>query len=97
MDHLKLNREVPISPQLIEAIKCFPVQREVTHCDNTFVVSPFDIYAKCPSCGHGIKVRSFAAVTEIEDVFDAVFAWMLQNGASEVASRRQAVIAADED
>jgi hypothetical protein len=66
MDHLRLNREVPISHLLIDAIKCFPVQREVTHCGNTFVVSPFDICAKCPSCGHAIKVRSFAAVTDIE-------------------------------
>jgi hypothetical protein len=30
-------------------------------------------------------------------VFDAVFAWMLQNGANEVVSHRQAAIAEDED
>jgi hypothetical protein len=32
MDHLKLNREVPVSPLLLEAIKAFLVRRGVTHC-----------------------------------------------------------------
>ena len=43
------------------------------------------------------EVRSFAAVTEIEDVFDAVFAWMNQPGAAELASQRRQVIASDSD
>jgi predicted RNA-binding Zn-ribbon protein involved in translation (DUF1610 family) len=94
---LKRTTTVEIPPELIEAIRAFPLQREVTHCGHTFNISPFDVYADCPHCGKHIKVRSFSGGTEIEDVFEAVFAWMLQNGASEIVSRHQAIIAADED
>lgn len=89
--------EPNVSHGLVEAIRAFPVVREVRHCGTTFRVSPFDFYATCPACGTRIKVRSFAAVTELEDVFDAVMEWMLQPGADEVVRRRQAVIAADPD
>jgi hypothetical protein len=51
---------------------------------------------ECPRCGVRIKVRSFSAIPEIEDVFDAVFEWMNQEGAREVAERRQATLAAEE-
>ncbi len=66
--------EVPISEELVEAIRDFPVQRELEHCGQTFAVSPFDIYFKCPACGQELKVRSFSGGVEIEDIFDAVFA-----------------------
>jgi hypothetical protein len=46
-------------------------------------------YVDCPRCGSRIKVRSFSAGGEIEDVFDAVFEWMNQPTAQEVARRRQ--------
>jgi hypothetical protein len=42
-------------------------------------------------------VRSFAAVAELEDVFDAVFEWMRQPGAADLVRRRQEEIAADSD
>jgi hypothetical protein len=86
-----------VSAELIEAIAAFPVHRDVTHCGATFQVSSFDIYADCPVCGARLKVRSFAAATELEDVFDAVFAWMTQPGAAEVVRRRQQQIAEDAD
>ena len=89
--------ELPIAHDLLEAIASFPVQRDVHHCGTTFTVSPFDIYATCPACKKRLKVRSFAAVTEIEDVFDAVMTWMLQPGASEAVQRRMAEVAADPD
>lgn len=86
-----------VSADLADAIAAFPVRRDVTHCGTTFQVSPFDIYADCPVCRARIKVRSFSAVPELEDVFDAVFAWTAQPGAAEVARRRQRQIAEDAD
>ena len=89
--------EASRSHGLVEAIASFPIQRDVHHCGTTFNVSPFDIYVTCPVCKKRVKVRSFAAVTEIEDIFDAVMTWMLQPGASEAVQRRMAEIAADSD
>ena len=89
--------ELPLSHDLVEAITAFPTSRDVHHCGATFQVSPFDIYATCPVCGTRMKVRSYAAVTELEDVFDAVMTWMLRPGAEEAVRRRMAEIAADPD
>ena len=82
---------------LVEAIESLPLLREVHHCGESFSVSPFAIYAECPICRSRIKVRSFSGATELEDVFDAVFAWMNQPGALELAQQRQQEIAADSD
>ena len=89
--------ELQIPPGLIDSIASFPLQREVRHCGQTFHVSAFDFYAACPRCGVRIKVRSFAAVVELEDVFDAVFAWMSQPGAEDLVRSRQKVIEEDKD
>jgi alkylhydroperoxidase family enzyme len=59
-------------------------------------VAPFDYYATCPHCNARVKVRSYAASPEIEDVFDAVFEWMNQDGARDVAERRRAALAAED-
>jgi hypothetical protein len=80
---------------LIEEIEHLHSEREVSHCSQSFQVSPFAIYATCPSCQAKIKLRSFAAVPEIEDVFDAVFRWMNQPGASDHAQQRIQEIAED--
>lgn len=94
----KDNRSEPeISPQLIEAIKSFPLSREVEHCGGVISVSPFAIYAVCPQCMVKIKVRSFSAVTELEDVFDAVFNWMNQPRALQLAEERQEILKEDEE
>jgi transcription elongation factor Elf1 len=61
-----------------------------------FFVSPFDIYATCPHCGQRLKVRSFSGTTEVEDVFDAVFEWMLHGDGAGLARRRQEAIHDDE-
>ena len=82
----------PISPELIDAIKAFPHRRDVRHCGATFAVPPFDVYAICPRCDQRIKVRSFAAATELEDLFDAVFEWMLQGDGTDLARQRQDAI-----
>lgn len=86
-----------IPPRLLETIRSLPVYRSVIHCSETFPVSPFDFYADCPRCGTRIKVRSFAAVAELEDVFDAVFMWMNQPGAEELVRRQQQVLQQDHD
>ena len=77
---LEHHAGVEVSEDLLEAIRSFPVRREVEHCGGRFSVSPFDFYADCPGCGQRIKVRSFTAGGEIEDLFDAVFEWMNQPG-----------------
>jgi predicted RNA-binding Zn-ribbon protein involved in translation (DUF1610 family) len=75
--------------ELIEVISSFPLAKEVEHCGGTFSVDPFETYASCPKCGEQIKLRSFSASYEIEDVFDAVFRWLSRPEANEVAKRRQ--------
>ena len=86
-----------ISLELIDAIHAFPVEHETEHCNQRFRVSPFDFYAICPQCGTRFKVRSFAGVTELGDVFDAVFEWMNDPKASEFAEQRRAIIAEEDD
>ena len=95
--NLHTDPQVDVPSHLIEAIRAFPRTREVEHCDHKLVVSPFDMYATCPHCGRRIKLRSFSAAYEIEDVFDAVFEWMQQTGAVELVRRRQQAIAADRE
>ena len=94
---LKNRLAVEIPPDVIEAIHSLPARREVEHCGSTFAVSPFDIYAVCPRCGTRIKLRALAAVTEIEDLFDAVFEWMITPAGREAAERRLQEIAADSE
>jgi hypothetical protein len=74
---------------MIEEIEKLPVEREVVHCGATFMASPFAFYGVCPICGSKIKLRSFGAVTETQDVFDAVFAWMNKPGALHMAEERR--------
>jgi hypothetical protein len=88
---------VDVSPELVDAIAQFPTTRTVKHCGQSFSVSPFDLYAVCPQCSSRVKVRGFAAVPELEDVFDAVFAWMNQPGAAEVAEKRRREMAREEE
>ncbi len=73
----------------MEALRSFPCEREVKHCGVKIVASPFDFYATCPRCGARMKLRSFSAAHEVEDVFDAVFEWMNQPGAAELVRRKQ--------
>jgi len=86
-----------IPEQLLEAVRTFPLQREVEHCVNRWTVSPFELYANCPRCGSRVKLRAFAGSADIEDLFDAVFEWLLQPGAADLAKRRQETLADDAD
>jgi hypothetical protein len=85
---LKDRCPIDIPAGLLDAIRSFPLEREVEHCGIRMTVSPFDFYAECPQCGTRIKVRSLSGTEEIEDVFDAVFEWMNRPMAQEVAKRR---------
>ena len=94
---LERDRRIDVPYFIIDTIRSFPLEREVEHCGSKFVVSPFDIYATCPRCSTRLKVRSFSAVPEVEDVFDALFEWMLQPGAGQLAKHRQQAIESDRD
>jgi hypothetical protein len=89
-------RSVEISSDLIEAIRAGSVRREIEHCGARITVAAFDFFATCPHCRARIKVRSYAATPEIEDVFDAVFEWMNQEGAQEAAEQRRVALATEE-
>jgi hypothetical protein len=94
--NLKNPPGLEIGSDLIHAIRAFPLRREIEHCGAPITADPFDFYVECPQCGTRLKVRSFSAIPEIEDVFDAVFEWMNQEEARDVADRRQAALAAEE-
>ena len=89
------HHSLDISEELLEVIRSFPVQRETEHCGIRFVVDPFAFYAECPRCGTRIKVRSFTAAPEIEDLFDAVFEWMNRPEAQDVANQRRIALASE--
>lgn len=89
------NENISISPALLDAIRSFPMERKVCHCGEEFVSSPFEIYAVCPVCQTKIKIRSFSALAEIEDVFDAVFEWMMRPGAQALIEGRQKILRED--
>lgn len=93
-DHLAVSE---VSPELLDAIESFPVSRDVEHCGTRFAISPFDLYAVCPTCSSRIKVRSFGAVPELEDLFDAFFTWMNRPGASALAQNRMQSLAEQDD
>jgi len=94
---LKSLPTVAVSTDLLDAIRSFPVQREVEHCGGRWTVSPFDLYTSCPDCGTRLKVRTFSALPELEDLFDAVFEWLSRPEARDVACRRQADLEAGRD
>jgi hypothetical protein len=89
------HQSLDISEDLLNSIRSFPAEREIEHCGVRIGISPFAFYAECPRCGTRIKVRSFAAGPEIEDVFEAVFEWMNRPDAQKVADQRRLDLASD--
>jgi|GEM_PF-5518242 len=83
----KIPMLAAIPPALLEEIEHLPVRRDVSHCGTTWQISPFDVYSDCPVCKTRFKVRAFGG-SEIEDVFDAVFAWMSTPEARAAAEAR---------
>jgi hypothetical protein len=94
---MKTQTPIGIPSEILDMIREFPVERQAEHCGQRFSVSSLAIYARCPACGAQIKLRSFSAAPEIEDVFDAVLEWMQRDGAKVVARQRQKEIEADRD
>jgi hypothetical protein len=93
---LNVHSALGISEELLEAIRAFPLEKKVEHCGVEFTASPLEVYAECPRCGTKLKLRSFSAVPEIEDIIDAVLEWTNQPGAQESARRRQVALADEE-
>jgi hypothetical protein len=91
-----IARTTEIPYDLIEAIQSFPQERQVEHCGERFAVPALDIYAVCPKCRTQIKVRSFGAAAELEDVFDAVLEWMTDPIARKSAESRLKTIVDDQ-
>lgn len=81
--------------EILHAIRSLPATREVVHCQTSFRVSAFAIYAECPVCGAPVKVRSFSGELEVEDVFDAVFEWMSSPESKQLADGRVDEFASD--
>lgn len=94
---MSTKTHIEIDSELIDAIRQFPVSRKIEHCGEAFTASPLDIYAKCPRCETNVKVRSFSAVPEVEDVFDAVLRWMLNPTAAAHSQKRMNDIKQDLD
>lgn len=87
--------DLEISQELLESVENFPSAREVAHCGQTFLISPLETYATCPGCGVRIKVRSFTAALEIEDLFDAFAEWLANPDAARIIHDRQQQLAED--
>ena len=94
---LQKDSQLDVPSPLLEAIRAFPLAREVEHCGRKIKTSALDLYAVCPHCASRVKLRAFSGGYGIEDVFDAVFEWMNQPGASELVASRQKDIASDKD
>jgi ribosomal protein S27E len=65
--------------ELIEDIQNLPRYREVTchECSHQQKVHTLVIQLQCNNCGTTLKLRGYAAIgSEIEDVVDAVLAWL---------------------
>lgn len=96
MKEIKNQLNAEITGKILEVIRSFPLERTVEHCGVSFTTTPFDFSAQCPRCGTRVKLRAFSALPEIEDIFDAVFEWMNQPGAGELAMRRRVALSDDE-
>jgi hypothetical protein len=94
---LKGNTVPEVSLDLLESIRRYPVEREVSHCGVQWTVPALEFYSICPKCKQPVKLRSYAATAELEDVFDAVFEWMNQPQAEAIANRRRQTLAAEDD
>jgi transcription elongation factor Elf1 len=59
-------------------------------CGRRSVVSILSIYADCPQCSTRLKLRGYGAIgDEVEDVVDAVLAWMGSGAMMDAAMKRK--------
>lgn len=77
---------------VIEEIENLPHYREFTcnHCGYKQKAYILTIQVNCENCHTRMKVRGYASIgSEIEDVVDAVLAWIGQNKEYELAMERK--------
>lgn len=90
--------EVMPHTDVLEDIESLPHYREYVcprcgHDNEEYVLI---IQANCEKCDLRVKLRGFASIgTEIEDVIDAVLAWIGQDDEFELAMVRKQVIDSD--
>jgi len=96
MSSITSTASIDVPTTLIDAIRSFSPERVVEHCGTRWTVAAFEFYSDCPRCGARLKLRSFSACAEIEDVFDAVFEWMNQPGADILVQQRRDSLKADD-
>lgn len=81
--------------KIIEEIQKLPRYYEYTcsKCGHTQKVYALLIHGKCEQCGTEYKFRGVGSIgTEIEDVIDAVLAWLGKGSELEDALKRKQVI-----
>src|SRR5690349_2243480 len=95
LNFLDMNKDLNNPGKLVEMIRDFPTEVTFTHCGVSQRLSPFTQYGKCEQCGTTVKLWGFSAETQIHDVFDAFFQWLLKDGAAAVVRQRQGVLRDD--
>jgi transcription elongation factor Elf1 len=83
--------------EVIEHIDNLPHYREFTcrQCGHKQKVHSLVVQSHCEKCGASVKLRRYAASPEIEDVIDAVLAWLGRGEEFELAMERKRVIDSD--
>lgn len=86
--------------EVIEDIEDLPRYREYTcrQCGHKQRVHSLVIQADCEKCGGRSKLRGHASIgSEVEDVIDAVLAWLGEGEEFELAMERKRVIDSSPD
>lgn len=81
--------------KVIEEIENLPHYREYIckHCGHRQKIYSLTIQTKCGICGKPTKLRGFGSLgSEVEDVIDAVLAWLGTGDEFELAMKRKQVI-----
>ena len=65
---------------IYDLIKRFPKTRSFKHCDKIYTVSNLKIYGHCSICLAKIKLRSFGAPKEIQDIILLAKEWLEEAG-----------------
>ncbi|CAN5428319.1 hypothetical protein BH10ACI2_BH10ACI2_16220 [soil metagenome] len=86
-----------VTDEIINEVKTSPVSKQLEHCGQKFSSGYLSFYATCPKCETRIKLRSFSANPELEDLFDAFIEWSLKPGAAEMIKERREAIVEDND
>lgn len=85
--------------EIIEGIENLPHYREFTcrQCGHRQRVYSLVVRSHCEKCKTSVKLRRYAASPEIEDIIDAVLAWLGEGEEFELAMKRKRVIDSSPD